>query len=178
MKLSYTDERKCVHEGAPWAVEHGFGESSDLEFIKEGGQLDEAEPSNITDRALEHGKGQLGSLGSGNHFLEVQVVDEIFHETAADVMGLFKGQSVTVMIHCGSRGLPLPGVRRLLESPAKCEDEVRDSPPEHQAGRTPLCGHPKDGIPVVDAMRGELRVWVFSRPFIVLPLKTTRVSYL
>ena len=90
-------------EGAPWAVEHGFGEPGDLDFIEEGGQLDEAEPSNITDRALERGTGQLGSLGSGNHFLEVQVVDEIFDETAADVMGLFKGQ-VTVMIHCGSRG--------------------------------------------------------------------------
>ena len=103
LKLSYTDERKCVHEGAHWAVEHGFGEADDLEFIEEHGRLDDAEPSNITDRALERGKGQVGSLGSGNHFLEVQIVDEIFHENAADVMGLFPGQ-VTVMIHCGSRG--------------------------------------------------------------------------
>ncbi|MGO9243247.1 MAG: RtcB family protein [Verrucomicrobiia bacterium] len=103
LKLSYGDERKCVHEGAHWAVEHGFGESEDLEFIEEHGKLEDAEPSNITDRALERGKGQLGSLGSGNHFLEVQIVDEIFHENAADVMGLFLGQ-VTVMIHCGSRG--------------------------------------------------------------------------
>ncbi len=103
LKLSYADERKCVNEGAHWAVEHGFGEAEDLEFIEEHGQLGDAEPSNITDRALERGKGQLGSLGSGNHFLEVQVVDEIFHEDAADVMGLFPGQ-VTVMIHCGSRG--------------------------------------------------------------------------
>jgi tRNA-splicing ligase RtcB len=103
LRLSFTDERKCVNEGAHWAVEHGFGEQEDLEFIEEHGKLDDAEPSNITDRALERGKGQLGSLGSGNHFLEVQIVDEIFHETAADVMGLFPGQ-VTVMIHCGSRG--------------------------------------------------------------------------
>ena len=90
-------------KGAHWAVEHGFGESEDLDFIEEHGQLADAEPSNITERALERGKGQLGSLGSGNHFLEVQVVEEIFHEDAAEVMGLFRGQ-ITVMIHCGSRG--------------------------------------------------------------------------
>jgi tRNA-splicing ligase RtcB (3'-phosphate/5'-hydroxy nucleic acid ligase) len=103
LRMSIDDERQCVHQGAQWAVDHGFGDEDDLEFIEERGQLDDAEPSNITARALERGKGQLGSLGSGNHFLEVQVVDEIFHETAADVMGLFNGQ-ITVMIHCGSRG--------------------------------------------------------------------------
>ncbi len=103
LKMSYADERQCVDQGARWAVEHGFGRAEDLDFIEENGRLADAEPSNITDRALERGKGQLGSLGSGNHFLEVQVVDEIFYENAADVMGLFLGQ-VTVMIHCGSRG--------------------------------------------------------------------------
>ena len=103
LRMTIDDERKCIRQGAHWAVEHGFGSEDDLDFIEERGQLPDAEPSNITTRALERGKGQLGSLGSGNHFLEVQVVDEIFHETAADVMGLFKGQ-VTVMIHCGSRG--------------------------------------------------------------------------
>jgi tRNA-splicing ligase RtcB (3'-phosphate/5'-hydroxy nucleic acid ligase) len=103
LKLSYTDEQQCIYKGAHWAVEHGFGNQEDLEFIEELGQLADAEPSNITERALERGKNQLGSLGSGNHFLEVQVVDEIFHENAADIMGLFTGQ-VTVMIHCGSRG--------------------------------------------------------------------------
>jgi len=103
LRLSFDDERKCVHQGAHWAVEHGFGEPEDLDFIEERGQLADAEPSNITTRALERGKGQLGSLGSGNHFLEVQVVDELFDAQAAEVMGLSKGL-ITVMIHCGSRG--------------------------------------------------------------------------
>jgi tRNA-splicing ligase RtcB len=103
LKLSIHDEKQCVHKGAHWAVDHGFGEPDDLEFIEERGQLADAEPSNITERALERGQGQLGSLGSGNHFLEVQIVEEIFDEPAAEVMGLFTGQ-VTVMIHCGSRG--------------------------------------------------------------------------
>ena len=103
LRMSIDDERKCIHQGAHWAVEHGFGDEDDLDFIEECGKLADAEPSNITSRALDRGKGQLGSLGSGNHFLEVQVVDEVFDENAADVMGLFRGQ-VTVMIHCGSRG--------------------------------------------------------------------------
>ena len=103
LKLSYGDEKKCVHQGAHWAVEHGFGDEEDLDFIEEGGRLADAEPSNITERALERGKGQLGSLGSGNHFLEVQVVDEVFDPNAAEVMGLALG-GITVMIHCGSRG--------------------------------------------------------------------------
>ncbi len=103
LRISFDDERDCVEQGASWAVARGFGKAEDLDFIEERGQLADAEPSNITTRALERGKSQVGSLGSGNHFLEVQIVDEIFHEDAADVMGLFKGQ-VTVMIHCGSRG--------------------------------------------------------------------------
>ena len=103
LRLSFDDERMCVKKGAAWAVERGFGRPEDLDFIEEGGRLADAESSNITNRALERGKGQVGSLGSGNHFLEVQVVDEIYEPEAADVLGLLPGQ-VTVMIHCGSRG--------------------------------------------------------------------------
>jgi tRNA-splicing ligase RtcB len=103
LDLSHTDEKACVREGAAWAVARGFGKPEDLDFIEERGCLAGAEPSGITNRALERGAGQVGSLGSGNHFLEVQVVDEVFDENAAEVMGLSKG-SVTAMIHCGSRG--------------------------------------------------------------------------
>jgi len=103
LDLSLADEKACIREGAVWAVNHGFGKPEDLDFIEERGCLEGAELSGITQRALERGAGQLGSLGSGNHFLEVQVVDEVFDREAAEVMGLFLGQ-VTVMIHCGSRG--------------------------------------------------------------------------
>ena len=103
LRLSLADERACVRGGAAWAVTQGFGQAADLDFMEEGGRLAEAEPAQLTSRALERGQGQLGSLGSGNHFLEVQVVDEIFDEVAADVMGLWRGQ-VTMMLHCGSRG--------------------------------------------------------------------------
>ncbi len=103
LRLARDDERQVLVQGARWAVKRGFGKADDLEFIEEGGCMAEAESSNITERALERGAGQVGSLGSGNHFLEVQVVDEIFDDTAAQTMGLFLG-GVTVMIHCGSRG--------------------------------------------------------------------------
>ena len=103
LRLARDDERQVLVQGARWAVKRGFGKADDLEFIEEGGCMAEAESSNITERALERGAGQVGSLGSGNHFLEVQVVDEIYDDTAAQTMGLFLG-GVTVMIHCGSRG--------------------------------------------------------------------------
>jgi tRNA-splicing ligase RtcB len=103
LKLSHHDEKQVITRGARWAVENGFGQADDLEHIEERGCMSEAEASNITARALERGAGQLGSLGSGNHFLEVQVVDEVFDEVAANTMGLFPN-GVTVMIHCGSRG--------------------------------------------------------------------------
>lgn len=90
--------------GAAWAARNGFGEAGDLERIEHGGCLDGADPDEVSERAKERGKGQLGSLGSGNHFLEIQRVDEVFDSVLAHSFGLDPGQ-VTVMIHCGSRGL-------------------------------------------------------------------------
>ena len=133
LKLSIHDEKQCVHQGAHWAVEHGFGEPEDLDFIEERGQLADAEPSNITERALERGKGQLGSLGSGNHFLEVQVVDEMFDEDAADVMGSVQGTDHRDDSLRFAR-VRLPGVRRLSEGAAQRAREVRDS-----SARPPAC---------------------------------------
>lgn len=90
--------------GARWTAKNGFGEIADLDRIEHGGCLDGANPEEVSPRAKERGKGQLGSLGSGNHFLEIQRVDEVFDPTLAQSFGLEAGR-VTVMIHCGSRGL-------------------------------------------------------------------------
>jgi len=89
--------------GAEWAVKQGMGEASDLERIEEYGKLEGADPSVISDRAYERGKNQLGTLGSGNHFLEIGFIEEIFDEKTAAQWGLWLEQ-VTVMIHTGSRG--------------------------------------------------------------------------
>jgi tRNA-splicing ligase RtcB len=89
--------------GSEWAVENGYGWESDLESTEEGGRMKEADPSLVSDRAKKRGLPQLGSLGSGNHFLELDVVDEIFDEKAAKTFGLESG-NVTITVHCGSRG--------------------------------------------------------------------------
>ena len=104
LKLSAKEEMRVLKEGGRWAVRQGFGEASDVERTEDSGCMAEADPSTISQRALERGAKQLGTLGSGNHFLEVGVVDEIFDDDAARAFGLFSGQ-VTVLLHTGSRGL-------------------------------------------------------------------------
>lgn len=104
VKLTYNEERRVLVEGAHWAVRQGFGEESDLHHTEDGGRLAGADPEMVSDRALERGKKQLGTLGSGNHFLEIGVVDEIYDADAARIFGLYEDQ-VTVMLHSGSRGL-------------------------------------------------------------------------
>ncbi len=103
IRLSPDDEKRVLTKGALWAVENGFGEASDIEHTESRGMLDGADPSLISSKAYERGRAQQGTLGSGNHFLEIQYVDEIYDEGAANSLGLFEGQ-MTVMIHTGSRG--------------------------------------------------------------------------
>jgi tRNA-splicing ligase RtcB (3'-phosphate/5'-hydroxy nucleic acid ligase) len=103
VRLGPDDEKKILLKGARWAVEQGFGDASDLEKIESGGCIDGAYPLLISKKAYERGRSQQGTLGSGNHFLEVQYIDEIYDEKAANSLGFFLGQ-VTVMIHTGSRG--------------------------------------------------------------------------
>jgi tRNA-splicing ligase RtcB len=102
--LTDREERDLLVRGAPWAVERGFGWASDLESIEAGGTIPGADPAAVSERALERGRSQLGTVGSGNHFVEVGVVDRVFDDPAAEAMGLRTG-TVSVMIHSGSRGL-------------------------------------------------------------------------
>jgi tRNA-splicing ligase RtcB len=104
LKLSQKEERQVLVEGAAWAVRHGYGTAADLETTEDGGVMAGADPEKVSDRALLRGKDQLGTLGSGNHFLEIEVVEELFDETAAAAFGLEPGQ-ICVLIHSGSRGL-------------------------------------------------------------------------
>ncbi len=102
--VSRTELAKILIGGSRYAVERGHGVTRDLDRCEDGGAVDGADPAQISDRAVERGAGQVGSLGSGNHFLEVQAVADVYDEGAAAAMGLGMGQ-VCVMIHCGSRGL-------------------------------------------------------------------------
>ncbi len=103
-RLTKEDLREVLVEGPAPLVEKGFGEPEDLERIESGGRLAGADPDAVSGRAYERGLSQLGTLGSGNHFLEAQYVDEVYDEEAARAYGLEEGR-VTVLIHSGSRGL-------------------------------------------------------------------------
>lgn len=104
LRLSASDLRGVLENGARWAVDRGYGDVRDLDCIEENGRLEGADSSLVSDRARERGQMQLGTLGSGNHFAELQYVAEIYDEDVAAAFGLARGQ-VTAMIHSGSRGL-------------------------------------------------------------------------
>ena len=102
-RLTRQEMRKVCVQGARWAVENGFGEPEDLERCEENGCIPDADPDVISERAYQRGEKQLGTIGSGNHFVEIDVVDEVYDERVATRLGLFRGQ-IVVQIHCGSRG--------------------------------------------------------------------------
>ncbi len=104
VKLSPKEEKAVLLQGGKWAVDKGFGTAADVDRTEDNGCMKEADPSMLSNRAMERGKQQLGTLGSGNHFLEVGVVDRIYDREKATAFGLFENQ-VTLMIHTGSRGL-------------------------------------------------------------------------
>ena len=102
-KVGQKELADILQVGSEWAVENGFGWDRDLEVTEEGGHMESADESLISDKARKRGLPQLGSLGSGNHFLEVDVVDKVFDERAAKAFGLKEG-CITITVHCGSRG--------------------------------------------------------------------------
>ncbi|MBI5391144.1 RtcB family protein [Candidatus Woesearchaeota archaeon] len=104
-KLSHAELEDVLLNGAHWCVAQGYGTQDDLDCCEENGKMPGADPSKVTQKAKERGKGQLGTLGSGNHFLEVQYVGKIFDKKAASVFGITHEGQVVVLIHCGSRGL-------------------------------------------------------------------------
>lgn len=103
-KLPRKDVVAVMHDGAAWAVERGYGRPGDLERTEEGGRLRTADAAKVGKRAMERGLDQVGTLGSGNHFMEIGVVDEVYDEGAARAYGLRPGH-VTLLMHSGSRGL-------------------------------------------------------------------------
>ena len=103
LRVPKNELQDVARRGARWALERGMATEEDLEFSEENGCVAGATPANVSERAWERGLEQLGTLGSGNHFLEVGYVDQVFDEAAARTMGLHLDQ-VTLIVHCGSRG--------------------------------------------------------------------------
>lgn len=102
-KLNDKELKRVLKKGAHWAIENGFGDTTDIEHTEENGQMSSADPEIVSKRAIERGRTQVGTLGSGNHFLEIDVVDTIYLPEAAEAMGLFFNQ-IVILIHTGSRG--------------------------------------------------------------------------
>ena len=103
VRLSHSELDEVLVKGVNWAIDHGYGSSDDADVCEENGQIQNADPNKVSDKARKRGAPQLGSLGSGNHFLEVQKVTEVHDEEAANRMGLKEG-TITILVHCGSRG--------------------------------------------------------------------------
>ncbi len=137
IKLKENEIDDVPDYGAEWAVKNGYGWEEDLEYLEENGRIKEADSSLVSDKAKKRGIPQLGSLGSGNHFLEIQVVDEIYDEEAAEVFGLKKGM-ITIMIHSGSRGCGHQVCSDYLRVMDKAYKEAQLDLPDRQLACAPL----------------------------------------
>jgi len=129
--------KRILRRGAAWAVENGHGIGDDLEVCEERGTMPGADPDTLTDRALDRGIDQAGSLGSGNHFLELQVVDEIYLPAEAETLGLAAG-GLTVMIHSGSRGLGHQVCTDSLKEMGRAMSRYRIRVPDRQLACAPV----------------------------------------
>src|SRR5437764_1078274 len=135
--LTLAEEKQMLARGAAWAVAREFGRASGREATEEGGWLRDADQDAVSDTALERGRSQVGTLGSGNHFLEVQRVDEVYDARAAAALGLAAGQ-VTVMIHSGSRGLGYQVCDDALRTMGRAMARYGFSMPDRQLACVPL----------------------------------------
>ncbi|WP_456442313.1 RtcB family protein [Caldithrix abyssi] len=136
-KLSKSDLKKVAQEGVEWFIQQGYGKAEDLEVIEEKGRMPFADFSAVSQRAIERGLDQLGTLGSGNHFLEVDVVDRIYDEQAAAALGLFKGQ-IVVLIHSGSRGFGYQICDDYLKVMSKAAQKYHLDLPDRQLAAAPI----------------------------------------
>ena len=150
IRFSDREERHILKGGTRWVVEKGFGRPEDITHTESCGCMEGADPAAVSQRAYERGRGQVGTLGSGNHFVEVQVVDEVYDEGAVRVMGLHLGQ-LTLMIHSGSRGLGYEVcdnyIRELQNTPRKYGIDL----PDRQLVCAPI--HSPEGQRYLAAMR-------------------------
>ncbi|MFQ5858283.1 MAG: intein-containing RctB family protein [Anaerolineae bacterium] len=140
VRLSVKELEKVLVNGAQWALRAGYARPEDLPRTEESGKLDGADPSKVSDKAKKRGKNQVGTLGAGNHFVEVDEVVATFDEAAADAMGLFPGQ-IVVQIHCGSRGFGhqvcTDYVRRFQKSLSKYGIQLPDRELVHAPFQSP-----------------------------------------
>ncbi|UCD56956.1 MAG: RtcB family protein [Candidatus Hydrogenedentota bacterium] len=135
-KITAADQRKLLERGCRWAVERGFGDAGDVEHTEQDGCIGGADPGKLSERAVERGLPQVGTLGSGNHFLEIGMVEKIYHPEAARAFGIEEG-TVTVLIHCGSRGLGYQVCDDYLKTMARAAEKYKIELPDRQLACAP-----------------------------------------
>ena len=150
-KITVSEQKKILTQGSAWAVKNGYGEPEDLEHTEEKGCLGSADADKVSERAIERGLAQVGTLGSGNHFLEIGVVDEIFDADTARIFGLEEG-AVTVMIHCGSRGLGHQVCDDYLKVMGRAAEKYKIELPDRQLACAP--SESEEGRDYAAAMAG------------------------
>lgn len=137
IRVSVKEEKEILTKGAKWAVEKGLGTQDDLDCTEENGAMSGADPDAVSDRAYERGKAQSGTLGSGNHFLEVQVIDQLYDAKICDALNLDLGQ-ITVMIHSGSRGLGYQVCEDYTRGMVQCLEKYNINLPDRQLSCAPV----------------------------------------
>ena len=150
IRVTAREEKEILVKGAGWAVAKGYGTEDDLEATEERGAMAGADPEKVSDRAYARGKQQSGTLGSGNHFLEVQAIDQLYDRDATDALGLAEGQ-VMVMIHSGSRGLGYQVCDDFLKTMNACLDKYHIHVPDRQLACAPV--ESPEGMDYLAAMR-------------------------
>ncbi|MCU0973756.1 MAG: RtcB family protein [Burkholderiales bacterium] len=160
IRLTSTELDEVMQGGARWAVSRGFGTVNDLEFVEERGTMADAKPRHVSDLAKKRQRGEMGTLGSGNHYLEVQVVDRIHDAEAAHAYGLAEGQ-IVVSIHCGSRGLGHQIGTDYLVSLAKAASRLGVHLPDRELACAPL--HSPEGEQYLGAMNAAINIALANR---------------
>lgn len=141
LRLTHQEEKNVLKNGAQWAVSQGYGSKNDLEHIEENGRIAGADPELVSERALERGKAQLGTLGSGNHFVEVGYVSEIYDAKIAQTLGLQK-EGITIIVHTGSRGFGYQVCDDSIRTMIKASKEFHIELPDRQLCCAPIKSQP------------------------------------
>jgi tRNA-splicing ligase RtcB len=160
LKLSAHELDRVLLGGAKWAVREGYGVEADLQYVEERGCMGGAKPENVSALAKSRQRGEMGTLGSGNHYLEVQVVEKILDAEAARAFGLAVGQ-VVVSIHCGSRGLGHQIGTEFLVSLAKGAGRLGIDLPDRELACAPI--RSPEGEAYIGAMNGAINVALANR---------------
>ena len=150
IRVSINELEKAITLGAKWAIENNYGWDSDLQFTEEHGQMSNADPSLVSQRAKQRGIPQIGSLGSGNHFLEIQKVAEIYQEDIAKKLGITETGQITVMIHTGSRGFGHQVCSDYLRTMERSMKNYNITPPSRELACVPI--NSKEGQDYFKAM--------------------------